>query len=112
MLLNKPFGDPSKYAIKVLDFIAKHQLPYNSNVPVLYVQNIEINPEMYPEKPPDRSQLYRYLNPPEENPWLGGVPIGKIVTQEQNQQHKLIIRQFKHKLSSEIYNPPFHKTFK
>ena len=80
--------------------------------PVLYVQNIEINPEMYPEKPPDRSQLYRYLNPPEENPWLGGVPIGKIVTQEQNQQHKLIIRQFKHKLSSEIYNPPFHKTFK
>ena len=112
MLLNKPFGEPSKYAIQVLDFITSHKLPYSPNVPVLYPQDIILSPENYPQKPPDRSQLYRYLHPPEENPWLGGSPIGKILVHKEKELHKLIVKQFKHKLSSEIYNPPLHLTFK
>jgi hypothetical protein len=111
MLLGKPFGEPSRYAIKVLDFISQHKLPYSPYVPILYTQDIKITPEMYPPKPPDRSQLYRHLNPPEENPWLGGVSIGKIIVQKETELHRLIIKQFKHKISSEIYNPPFHKTY-
>ena len=111
MQLNKPFAEPSKYAIKVLDFISTHKLPFHPYVPVVYMQNISLTPEMYPAKPPDRSQLYRHLNPPEENPWNGGVPVGKIVIQKEKELHKLIIKQFKHKLSSEMYNPPLHLTF-
>lgn len=111
MLLNKPFADASKYAITVLDSISSHKLPFNKYVPVLYPQNIIITPDMYPDKPPDRSQLYRHLHPPVENPFLGGVPIGKILTQPEKELSKLIFKQFKHNLSSEIYNPPLHLTF-
>jgi hypothetical protein len=112
MILNKPLGDASKYAINILDFITPHKLPFNPYVPLLYIQDIKITPEIYPDRPPDRSQLYRHLNPPEENPWLGGVPIGKIISQREDELHKLVVKKFKHKLSSEIYNPPLHLTFK
>lgn len=112
MQLNKPLTDASKYAITVFDFITRHNLPFNPNVPLLYKQEIDIFPENYPEKPPDRSQLYRHLNPPAENPWLGGVPIGKILTEESKRQYKLVAKQFKHNLTSEIYNPPLHMTYK
>lgn len=112
MQLSKPFKDASKFSIKVLDFITRHTLPYNPLVPLLYKQDISVTPEIYPPKPPDRSQLYLHLNPPAENQWLGGVPIGKILIEDQKEQHKLIAKQFKHKLSSEIYNPPLHLTYK
>lgn len=112
MQLSKPFNDASKYAITVLDFITRHKLPYNPYIPLLYRQNISVSPEIYPAKPPDRSQLYRHLNPPEENQWLGGVPIGKILIEDQKEQFKLIAKQFKHKLTSDLYNPPLHLTYK
>jgi hypothetical protein len=111
MQLQKPLTDASKYAITVLDFITRHQIPFNPYVPLLFKQEIHLSAEDYPEKPPDRSQLYRHLNPPAENAWLGGVPVGKVLTEESKKRYKLIAKQYKHRLSSDIYNPPLHLTY-
>ena len=43
-------------------------------------------------------------------PWTGGIPSGRI-TSDAPDKHRFIIKKYKHKLHSEIYNPPFHKIY-
>lgn len=111
MLINNPNKVPSKWGIKVLDSISEHLLPYNWRVALLHRQTINVTPDMFPSKPPDRSQLYKSLYPPEEMPWIGGVPLGKIKEELERENFRLIVKQFRHKVETEFYNPPLHLNF-
>lgn len=111
MLLKKPFTEPWKYTIACIDAVTSHQIPYNPYVPLLYKQTIEITPEKFPEKPPDKSQLYRSLHPPQEKPWEGGVPVGRIKEIPELKHTRLDIKQYKHRLVMKAYNPPLSVKF-
>ena len=111
MLLKKPLSEPSKYLVKVLDANSAHMLPHSKYVPLIYPQAIELTPEMYPERPASTSQLFLYYNPIELREWTGGVPIGRIIQEERTELTRLVIRQFRHKLYSLIYNPPYARRF-
>jgi hypothetical protein len=111
MLVNTPNKTPSKWVIKVLDAVSAHLLPYNWRVPLLYTQSIQVTPDMYPPKPPDRSQLYKSLHSPVEMPWVGGVPLGRVKSDLESQNVRLIVKQFRHKVHTDNYNPPLHLKF-
>lgn len=112
MLLNTPFRDPDRYLIPVLDAISSHKLPHSFYVPTLYKQKINITQDMYPERPESRSQIYRRLNPPVDMPWKGGVPIGRIIKNQNEENYKLIAKKFNVQVYKLEYNPPLHLTFK
>lgn len=112
MLLNKLDKDPQKFAIKVLDAVSSHLLPYNQFVPLLYQQNIQVTPDMYPARPSDRSQMSRLLYKWDERPYVGGVPEGRVVRCEESELHRFICKQYRHKLTSTLYHPPLHLVFR
>ena len=111
MLLNNIYKDPKKFSIKVLDAISQHLVPYNLYVPILHVQAIKITSDMYPVKPPDRSQLYKVLFQHDTRPFVGGIPVGRVVRNPESEQHRFICKQLRHKLVSAWYHPPIHLVF-
>lgn len=101
--------EPQKFYIKTLDWVSSHFIPFNRNVPLLSKQEIIVTDEMHPEQPTEDTQIHRYLWPLEHQEWRGGVPVGII--KEENQLYRLLIKQYKHRLSSVIYHPAQHKRF-
>jgi hypothetical protein len=102
---------PSRFNIKILDHFSPFQLPFSKYSPLLYKQQIQVTPDMFPDKPATRSQLYLHFNPLIHKAWVGGIPIGKVVENTESQLYRFDCKQYRSKYYLLQYHPALHKTF-
>jgi hypothetical protein len=43
-------------------------------------------------------------------PWSGGIPAGRVISEADN-AYRFVVKQYRHRLHSRAYNPPFNKIF-